>query len=375
MKILCVSHYYPPHMGGLEVVARNQATRLAQFGHEVTVVTSKVSADEISGGEAGVYVIRVPALNILEKIGVPFPFFSPTIITTLYRSTKSADIVHIHDAFYISSFIAAVCALLNRKPVILMQHIAMINHPSKLVMLTQRLVYLTTGAIIFRISKKIITLNDRVEEFIVSRGVSKDKFLAIPNGVDMKIFFPATIEEKAELKQKYGFNKTKKIIIFVGRFVPKKGFQKLLGAKDAAYQIVFCGGDRPESISLADTEVLFLGKRTPREVAEIYRASDIFVLPSEDEGFPLSVQEAMATALPIITSNDRGYARYGFDTKLFMLIEKNDAQTLKHLIQELIVDDTRLTNMGKYSLQYAQQNFEWNNVMVRLEEVYKNLIS
>ena len=374
MKILCVSHYYPPHMGGLEIVAKNQATRLAALGHEVAVVSSKVSDDETSGTEDGVRVVRVPALNILEKRGVPFPFFYPSLVPTLYRETKKADIVHIHDAFYISSFVAAVCAKLHRKPVVLMQHIAMINHPSAVVMAVQKLVYLTTGKLIFMIADRIITLNDRVEGFLAERGVPAAKLIAIPNGVDTTLFRPCAAGERMVLKEKYGLSTDKKVVVFVGRFVPKKGFQKLLAAKDSRYQIAFCGGDRPESVSADDTEVVFLGKRTPREVAEIYRASDMFALPSEDEGFPLSVQEAMATALPIVTSNDPGYARYQLDTKLVVLMDKPDGESLKRELLRLAADDALLARMSTYVHSYALEHFNWQRVMKQLEETYSALL-
>ncbi len=376
MKILAVANYYPPHLGGLEIVAKNQATRLALLGHEVTVVTCAF-ADAAKGKfeEEGVTLYRERALNFFDtKFGIPFPIPWVGFKLRLLREVRRADIVHVHDAFYLTSFIAACYAWMFRKPMVLMQHVAMINHPSKFVMLMQRLVYKTTGAFVLRSAAKVISLNDRVEDFLLAHGVKKERLERLPNGVDMQLFHPATPAEKAEGKRALGLDTNKKTVLFVGRFVPKKGFHKLLEARDDAYQIAFCGGDRPETIPADDKRVFFFGKLPATKVAEIYRFADIFVLPSEDEGFPLSVQEAMASGLPVVTSNDSGYARYAFDRSRLTLLDSTDPETLRTTITALVGDDAQQANMRTYSLAYVAEHFEWKSVIVRLEQIYKQLL-
>ena len=373
MKILCVTHYYPPHIGGIEMVAKNQASRLAALGHEVTVITSKVSSNKKDEFVDGVRVLRIPAINILEKFGVPFPIFSISILFQMRRSVSDTNVVHIHDVFYVSSFIAAIIAKLYRKPVVLMQHVAMVKHPNILVMFAQYLVYKTTGAVVLRISDNVITINDRVKDFLKKEGVPEYKLIELPNGVDISFFHPISKEGRTQLKNNLGLNPELKTILFVGRFVPKKGFQKLLSASDSSYQIVFCGGERPEGIVIDDSKLIFLGKKTPKEIAEIYQAADIFILPSEDEGFPLSVQEAMASGLPIITSNDYGYGRYGFDRSLLVLLDDTHSDSIKYILCALINDEDKLEKMGKYSLEYAKKNFSWDKIIYQLEQIYKHL--
>lgn len=370
MKILLVSHYYPPHVGGMELVAFYQAKLLAAQGHSVTVVTSKVGTEEHSGVFQGVEVVRVPALNLFEKKwGVPFPIFSPSLFFVLMRSAKKVDVVHVHDAFYMSSFFAAVCARWYRKPVVLMQHVEMIAHPSSLVMFLQKVVYATTGAYLFNVSSKILTLNDRVERFLAERGVPQHKLVAFLNGVDTDLFYPATTEEKQVLKEKLGLAPDKKTLLFVGRFVPKKGFQKLLGIHDARYQMVFCGGAKPEH---APDHAVFLGSMSHADTAQAYRAADAFVLPSVGEGFPLSVQEAMASGLPVITTNDSGYARYGFNHDLIRLIDNPTTQSVEVAINDLVSDPEHMKAMSRYSREYALAHFSWAKVIGTLIDIYKD---
>ncbi len=371
MNITVVSHYYPPHLGGLERVAYYQATLLAKRGHNVIVVTSAVGKSDSLSNEDGVKVVRVKVFNFFEKWGIPFPIFFPSLCVSLHRAIKSADVVHIHDVFYMSSFAAAVCARWHKKPVVVMQHVAMIEHPSTLVMVVQKLVYLTSGKFIFNTAGKIITINDRVEKFILNSGVSTKKLVQLVNGVDVEQFCTVSASEKAALRKKFGLDETRKIVLFVGRLVPKKGYKKLLKAQSDFYQIVFCGGTIAEE---TNRNVIFLGERPVHEVAQAYQAADIFVLPSEDEGFPLSVQEAMSVGLPIVTTNDEGYKRYNLDPNNVCLLDNPTADSVREVITSLIHNDEKLQHMSDYSKNYAASHFDWEHVVTNLVEIYEGLL-
>lgn len=370
-RIVIVAHHYPPHVTGVGMVAHDQAKRLVAAGHHVTVITSRTRKDEKTCVMDGVNVERVMALNVTERWGAPFPIFSPRLLLVLLRSVKNADIVHVHDAFYMSSFGAALCARIYRKPIVITQHVAMIPHPSKIIVGMQKVVYATTGALIFRWSNLVLTLNDRVEKFLVDRGVPLRKIVAFPNGVDTELFCPVTPEEKQELKKHFGMSLNKKIALFIGRFVPKKGFDKVLAAESDRYQLVFAGGDRPPH---KNNQMIFLGKLPQVKVAQLYQAADVFILPSHGEGFPLSIQEAMASGLPVITTNDEGYKRYNLDERLVYLIDNPTNASVRHSIESIINDEERMQNMAAYSHRYAKANFSWPLIVARLERIYDELL-
>jgi glycosyltransferase involved in cell wall biosynthesis len=371
-KILIVTHHYPPHITGVGFVAQNHAKRLAALGNEVTVVTSDTGPLEKSYSTDGVNVVCVKAWNISESWDAPFPIFSPALLPALFKAVKQADIVHIHDAFYISSFWAAVIAKMYRKPIVLTQHVAMIAHPSRFVVMVEKVVYATSGALIFRLSNVIIAFNDRIERFLTERGVPKKKMVALFNGVDTNIFHPVALEEKQNLKKQLGFALNKKILLFVGRFIPKKGFDKILAAKSADYQIVCAGGAAPSGEFNED--VIFLGKLDQKDLARVYQAADVFMLPSKSEGFPLSIQEAMASGLPIITTDDSGYMRYGFDKKYISLIDDTNKESLRDAIYEIYHDDELLKEMGRYSAEYATQHFDWSMAISELDKLYEKCL-
>lgn len=75
MKILIGIHYFPPHVGGMEIVAKTQAQKLAAKGHDVTVLTSATGSHTGTHDEDGYTLTRLVVWNFFEThMGVPFPF-------------------------------------------------------------------------------------------------------------------------------------------------------------------------------------------------------------------------------------------------------------------------------------------------------------
>jgi glycosyltransferase involved in cell wall biosynthesis len=368
LAILIVTHHYPPQVSGIGNVAYQHAKYLASVGHQVMVVTS--TAPHGSGEEPelpGVRVERVSAWSPLERMGVPFPLFSPRLVPVLYRAVRSADVVHVHDVFYISSLVAAFWAYLFHRVVVLLQHVDMIEHPRWVVRFAQRMVYATAGRFIFFVSTYILTLNDRVRSFVRRYGVPEHKLIDIVNGVNMELFHPGTSTEAAATRKKYGLRTDVPLVLFVGRFVPKKGFDVLVRARGEGYQIACVGGTTTQP---SDEQVAFLGECSAAEVAALYRAADLFVLPSVSEGFPLSVQEAMASSVPVVITRDEGYERYRFDDAGIYFLREPSVEAVRVAITTLMSDVQRRKAMATYARTYAQEHFSWSQVGVVLEGVY-----
>lgn len=374
MKVLVVAHYFQPHTGGIEVVAQNQARYLSKAGHRVQILTSAVEKQPagIEKHPDGYTIYRVRASNILErKLGVPFPVFSPSIFMRSYKLIKSADVVHVHDAFYISSLVTTLFARIYNKPVILTQHVAMIPHPKKSINVIQRIVYATTGSFIFHASAKIIILNSRVRNFLLDKGVAEGKIIFLPNGVDTKQFHPASEKEKSLLRKKYKLSNDRVLALFVGRFVPKKGFTKLLQMKPITnLTVVFAGGYAP--LQHKQHNHHFLGPVTREDIADVFRMCDIFVLPSEGEGFPLTVQEAMACGLTIVTTNDPAYALYNLDPDHIYFVSPNIAE-FRRVLEEISIHPEKRRATHKYVRNYAVSHFNWSAYVDSVTKLYEEV--
>jgi glycosyltransferase involved in cell wall biosynthesis len=372
VKVAIFVHYQPPHVGGIEVVAERQAASLAAAPDAtVTVVTSACRAAPGLTDSPGYSVRRIRAWNYFEeRWNAVYPLFSPTLIWHGYRAVKGADIVHAHDAFYLTSFVAALWARLCRKPLILTQHVDFVPHPNPLVRFAQRLIYSTTGSFVLASSQRIIVLNSRVAAFLVTKGIDKSKVTFLPNGLDPDEFSPGDEEQKLALRRKYNLPADKLLALFVGRFVPKKGLFTLFDLPTIAnLHVVFAGGAAPPGHARSDQH--FLGLIDRRSMADIYRLSDIFVLPSQGEGFPVTAQEAMASGLPVIMTNDPAYDVYQLDNTLVKLVDPS-SESIGGTLASIAVDCDLRRNMARYSRRYALQNFNGSIKVAELMDMYRH---
>jgi glycosyltransferase involved in cell wall biosynthesis len=373
MKILIVSHYLIPHIGGIEIVAYNQAKSLIKQGHEVTIITSKIHNEAETQVMDGIQIRRVKILNIFEdKFNIPYPIFSFRLIPLLFQEIKNADLCHVHDIFYLSSISAALVSKIMRKPIILTQHVGIV-YTNKFIIFVQKVVYATIGRYIFNVSRKIITYNPYVSSFIKKFDINKSKVILMNNGVDLSLFKPASDKTKKDLRNKYNILVNKKVVLFVGRFVTKKGFEKLYSAQDDNYLIIFIGSGALPKYMKNNNNVLFVKGANQKILADYYKLSDIFVLPSIGEIFTLVMQEAMASGLPIITTKEKGYKFYNIDERYIMFIE-HTTKDLKQVIFGIINNKKLLLKMGEYSHKYAQREFNWDSNVFKILQIYKEAL-
>lgn len=373
MKIAVFVSYLPPHVGGIEVVAESQVKALAAAGLNVSVITSACSSKPGLFKLNGYEIRRISAWNYFEeKMGVVFPVYSPSLLWHGYKAVRNADVVHAHDAFYLTSFTAALWARILRKPLILTQHVDMVPHPMKIVNLVQRIAYASTGRFILRSCKKVIVLNSRVKAFLIDRGIDEARIVFLPNGVDTSMFSPSTEQQKCALRRRYNLPEDKILALFVGRFVPKKGFAALLKVEAIKnLELVFAGGNAPDGYTRDDHH--FLGAISREQAPDVFRMCDIFVLPSQGEGFPVTIQEAMASGLSVIMTDDPAYDPYGLDESLVKLVEPNTKSVTIAL--QSTVDDFKLQReKARYSRAYALEYFGLSTNMTQLLSIYRDQI-
>jgi len=371
MRIAIFVSYQPPHIGGIESAVANQARGLAAMGARVEVVTSACDSAPHTGTQDGYVIHRLPAWNYFERrLDAPFPIFTPQLLTRAYHVVKRADVVHIHDAFYLTSWVAALWCRLLGKPLVMTQHVDAIPHPNRLVAHAQKAVYASAARYIFSISKRVIVLNSRVRAFLLDRRVDDSKIVFIPNGIDIAAYSPVSKAKKKMLRRELGLPTDAMLALFIGRFVPKKGFATLMAMPEIpGTHLVFAGGAFT-STDRADRH--FLGKVPHSETPKIYQACDILVLPSEGEGFPVTIQEAMASGLPVITSDDPAYGLYRLGAEE-IAFTRATADDLREAVMSLAADEPRRQRMSEASLRYAQENFALRHNCIRLMSIYREL--
>jgi glycosyltransferase involved in cell wall biosynthesis len=370
-RVLLVTHFYPPHLGGIERVAQAEARRLVRLGTEVTVLTSGERTSETVEDD-GVRVVRVRAWNGLEaRFGVPFPLFGPELARRMRHWAAWAEVVHVHDTFYLTSWAAARAARRAGRRWLVTQHVELVHHPSALVTAVQRAVYRLAGRRIWRGAHTVFTLNARVGGFVRGHGVAAGRLSHLPNGVDTELYRPCEDDtERRAIRTEFGLPQDRPLALFAGRLVPKKGYDVALaaGARGTGFDLVLAGGGDASAVT-DRPGTHYVGALPAERLARLYRACDMFVLPSVAEGFPLSVQEAMASGLPVVTTPDPGYAPYELDPDRFVFAER-DAGVIAGELTRLAADPALRAGMAAYSAEYARTAFSWDAHAKTLVEAY-----
>ncbi|HEY3797818.1 MAG TPA: glycosyltransferase family 4 protein [Caulobacteraceae bacterium] len=301
-KLLTVSNFYDSHRGGLEIVAGRLARELAGRGFEVTWLASDVTAPPCAAG--GVKPQPVHVWNAAERrLGVPWPVLSPAATRRLWRAVGEADAVLLHDSLYMTSMVTALAAAAQKKPLLVVQHIGAIPYRSPLLRGLMALANRVVAAPVLSGADQVVFISQFVSDYF-----GRLKLRAAPrlifNGVDTAVFRPPLADEKAEARARLGLEGP--VALFVGRFVEKKGVGLIRPLAEARRDITFAfagwGVIDPAAWGLPNVRV-FEGLAGPG-LAELYRASDAFLLPSQGEGFPLVVQEALACGLPVVCGDE-----------------------------------------------------------------------
>ena len=205
------------------------------------------------------------------------------------------------------------------------------------------------------------------------------------NGVDLRRFDPDRPGGKTRgaLRAELGVGEDQIVVGIVGRLVEEKGFLELFAAAaklDPRYVVVVVGptdeakGDALTSDVISTARaggVRFLGMRT--DVDELYRAMDIFVLPSHREGFPRSAMEAAAMGLPVIASDIRGCREVVEHEVNGLLIPVRNADALGAAITSLGEDDVARARMGRAGRRKALSSFDEDQVVATVVDTYRQV--
>jgi D-inositol-3-phosphate glycosyltransferase len=367
LRILIISAYALPHLGGVEVVVAQQAATLAALGHRVTVLTSDCEARasgtdrqtwEPRTSQGGYQMIRIPAWNGLERRwGIAVPVYRPVrLFRQLVRLSRAADVVHTHDVYPPSSVLAACLARLLRKPLFVTQNVGIVEHDMRVVGLAQRIAYATAGRLVWRWAASVTAFNPIVQNFLLGWHVPAAKIRLRYNGIDTHEFCPGDAESARVTRKRHNLPAEIPIVFYAGRLVPKKGWTKLLAASGPEYHVVLAGPGRlPAQVP---PHVSFLGPVDRDDMCDLYQASDIFAFPATGEMLTLVMQEAMACGLPVVATADPGYASYNLDPSGIALVEAEPAD-LRAEFLDILHNRERRQRMQAYSRQLAEERFDW----------------
>ncbi len=312
MRVALVSHYMPPHIGGVEQVAALLARVYTEAGHDVTWIgcaTPLVPGEEREGH---LRTVRLPAFNALEPtLAMPYPVIGPTGYHRIGEVVANSDVVHVHDCLYTTSLAADRAAARLRRPMLVTQHVAMATFLGGLVDPLLCAAYRTVGRGVLRHARRVAFVSESVRDWFLAHVAVDLPTVVTPSAVDTSRFRPPTPSERAAARDALGLPADAPHVLFAGRLAPVKNIRVLasaVAATDARLLVVGDGPERDALHTLGD-RVTHVPRFPHERMPTAYWAADLFALPSSREAMPVSLMEALASGLRCVVSRDSAFER------------------------------------------------------------------
>jgi len=223
VKMLMATHYFDSHRGGIEIVAARLADELHRRGVDVTWLATDATPPPGEGSGCGNFR-PIPAWNIAERrFGIPLPLPGPAGASTIWREVKASDVVLLHDSLYPTNILAMLAARWHGKPVVIVQHIAIVPYSNPVWRGLMRAANALITRPMLAAAAQVVFISETTARHFATVGFRAPPKM-ICNGVDTHIFHPpATGFDQAGVRTSLGLPANRPVALFVGRFVEKKG--------------------------------------------------------------------------------------------------------------------------------------------------------
>ncbi len=326
------TEFSPPQTGGTGVITARLAHALADRGVQVQVITRQTLPHCAALEQAGkLRVRRIGPGGLMKGAGwraVPAMFaYLVRLVTLLIAAHGRYDVVIISGMKTIPLAAVPVCKLLGKKSVIRLESPFEIAEPisaeslatmgsfaggwlSRLLMAAQQMA--------LRGADRAVAISDEMASRLRDLAYPEARIARIPNAIDLTKFTPVLAGERQQLRSRLGFADDRTIVLYVGRLSRSKGVMMLMQTlpeliiRRPELHLVLVGSGSDSWDNCEDevrayvrthhleAHVAFPG-HTDR-VHEYLQAADLFVSPSDYEGFGLTIVEALACALPVVTT-------------------------------------------------------------------------
>lgn len=370
MKIAMIGHKrIPSREGGVEIVVEELASKMVAEGHDVYVYNR--AGHHVSGAEndiqvgdnyKGIHIITVPTS---EKKSLNATIYS--ILATLHAIFHHYDVIHYHAS--------GSCAMLWLPHFLGIRTVATIHgidsQRAKWGGFATR--YLEFGEkCAAKYADELIVLSEGNKKYF------KEKFgreaTLIPNGIGK----PEILEAQA-ITEQFGLKKDE-YILFLARIVPEKGLHYLIKAYkqiNTDKKLVIVGGtshsnDYVSKIKRAareDDRIMLLGFQQGQILEELYSNAYVYVLPSDVEGMPISLLEAMSYGNCCLVSDINETASVVEDKGL--TFKKGDVEDLKEKLIQLLDNKQEVHSYKITAAEHVLSKYNWDDVVARTVNLYK----
>jgi glycosyltransferase involved in cell wall biosynthesis len=378
LKLLVITHYYPQHRGGVEIVA-GQLVLFLSDRQDTDIIWIASDTDPAPPNHPLVRYLPITTLNIIEKLlHFAYPLWNPLIYRKLYRQIQQIDIVHLHEFIYVGNILAFIIAKQLKKPVVITQHIGFIAYSSFVLRIVLQLVNKTLGRWMLKNADQVIFCSKVIQSYWLDFEFQFRKTpVLIPNGVDTQIFVPVSPLQRQQIRDNLGYGSDRLLILFVGRFVEKKGLH-IIHALATQYLKIdwgFAGWGPIDPDDWGLPNVRVFRDRQGAQLTPLYQAADLLILPSLGEAFPLVIQEAMACGTPTFISRESA-DQYPEISHLLFSEEVDVGDVIEcwsNTIKTLQQNPQKLANMRAEVANFAQQHWSWVTCADQYHQIYQEV--
>ncbi|MFH1478503.1 MAG: glycosyltransferase family 4 protein [Candidatus Omnitrophota bacterium] len=342
----------PAVYSGVENAIEELSKRLVEQGIDITVYchSKKIKTSYYSFTK----LIELPTIHTKHLATIVH-----SLISTIHVIFTDTDIVHYHGIG--SSIFSFIPRIFGKKTIVTVH--ALDWKRKKWNKLVQFLLKLCEISALY-FPNKTIVVSKHLKNYFKNKYNKETYF--IPNGVNIQKGLQDTPSED--------------YILFVGRLVPEKGIQYLIRAFNdintdkelwIAGQASYTDWYFRELKKISQKNIRFLGPIYGEKLSALYNNAYIFVLPSEIEGCPIALLEAMSHKKCCLISNIPECVEIGSDCT--MTFENKDHADLKKKLELLLNDPQLVYDLGKKAWGKIKIDYDWGNIVLTLKNIYLSL--
>lgn len=370
LRIAMLGHKrIPSREGGIEIVVEELSTRMVKLGHQVTCFNRKghhVSGSEFDGSQLSEYKgVKLKPVWTLDKKGLAA--MTSSLCAAIKVAFGKYDVIHFHAE--------GPCAMLWFPKLFGKRCIATIHgidwkrakwggFASKYIKFGEK--------VAAKYADEIIVLSEGVQRYFMDNYGRMTVF--IPNGVNKPV-----IRKPQLIKEKFGLEKDS-YILFLGRLVPEKGISYLIEAFkqiDTDKKLVIAGGSSDTNEFLRELKklvkdnkrIIFTGFVQGHLLEELYSNAYVYVLPSDLEGMPLSLLEAMSYGNCCVVSDIAECTEVVADKAV--VFPKSNVEQLKEKLQDLCDHPEKVQSYKNAASDFICQKYNWDDVVNRTVTLYR----